>query len=113
MIENQQGKTIQTTEIRTLDNLPEEKGHTNKAKDNGRRRKVSDNVMGFTALKILFNKSFEEIGINRIVNEVVTKHACSFKNRKNRTNSFFAQLNVLISHTSARKLGDILMSIED
>jgi hypothetical protein len=69
--------------------------------------------MDFTALKIPFNKSFEEIGINRIVNEVVTKHACSFKNRKNKTSDFFQQLNVLISYTSARKLGDILMSIQD
>jgi hypothetical protein len=37
MKENQQGRKIQLTEVKTLKNLPKEKGHTNKAKDNGRK----------------------------------------------------------------------------
>jgi hypothetical protein len=59
------------------------------------------------ALKIPFKKSFEDIGINRIVGETIEEFEKNKRNVKNGNAAFFQDLSVLTAFKSAQKIGDV------
>ena len=70
-------------------------------------------VSKFTvALKIPFRKSFEELGIGRIVRKTLENYASSSRAKSTGTAKFFNDVSVLVSYKSAQKIGDVLISMK-
>ena len=76
-------------------------------------KRNSKKVSKFTvALKIPFRKSFEELGIGRIVRKTLENYASSSRAKSSGTAKFFNDVSVLISYKSVQKIGDVLISMK-
>ena len=64
------------------------------------------------ALKVPFRKSFEDLGINKIVRETIEDFGKNNRYLNSRNSKFFKDLTVFISYKSAQKIGDMIISMK-
>ena len=64
------------------------------------------------ALKVPFRKSFEELGISKIVRETIKEFETNRRNLETGNSKFFSDLTVFMSYKSAQKIGDVLISMK-
>ena len=84
---------------------PQRKGH--------REAKLKLKFSKFgVALKMPFRKSFENLGISKIVRETIKEFETNSRNLDSGNSKFFKDLTVFILYKNAQIIGDVLMSMK-